>query len=489
MKTLQCAACSTDKLASEYSKGQLRKGAARRCSPCIASQQQTDAPVDDSGTAQKNLIAHELAAKVVAAVDRGGVGVRAALYDKALNVPNQLRPVVTALVSEVLRLLPRLRSALSAVDGPWPKAEVYIAAVLAYEIVVRKRPVKGASRHPIGRAVWERREALAAALPAENGGSSSTTTTASTSKPAARLPRYARVNALLASVSEIRNALKTTFNISSDEDELIPGLLRLPPKTNLHGNELVESGKLILQDRASCLPALALHPPPGAIVMDACAAPGNKTTQLAGYVGKSGKVIAFERNAQRAQTLRRMVAKASGSNKIVTVVEADFTRADTSVKGEASNATMALVDPSCSGSGGQGGHLMHRESSHEAERAEYWERVRSLASSQISILTKALSFPNVTCVVYSTCSVHKEENEEVVAAVLNECGKDGWSLARCLPEWPTRGLQNTPHGDKCVRAGEADATHGFFVARFERDGAASTSTTPMKKKKRKRVAE
>ena len=132
---------------------------------------------------------------------------------------------------------------------------------------------------------------------------------------------------------------------------------------------------------------------------------------------------------------------------------------------------------------------MHRESSHEAERAEYWERVRSLASSQIAILTKALSFPNVTCVVYSTCSVHKEENEEVVAAVLNECGKDGWSLARCLPKWPTRGLQSTPHGEKCVRAGEADATHGFFVARFERNGAASTSTTPMKKKKRKRVTE
>ena len=41
---------------------------------------------------------------------------------------------------------------------------------------------------------------------------------------------------------------------------------------------------------------------------------------------------------------------------------------------------------------------------------------------------------------------------------------------RCLPEWPTRGLADAPHGELCVRAGPADLTHGFFVARFERRG-------------------
>ena len=46
----------------------------------------------------------------------------------------------------------------------------------------------------------------------------------------------------------------------------------------------------------------------------------------------------------------------------------------------------------------------------------------------------------------------------------------GWRLARCLPQWPTRGLAEVAHGNLCVRAGEADETHGFFVARFERGG-------------------
>ena len=52
-------------------------------------------------------------------------------------------------------------------------------------------------------------------------------------------------------------------------DPLLPSLLVLPPGTNLHGHPLVERGELILQDRASCLPAWALSPPEGAKVIGA----------------------------------------------------------------------------------------------------------------------------------------------------------------------------------------------------------------------------
>lgn len=142
---------------------------------------------------------------------------------------------------------------------------------------------------------------------------------------------------------------------------------------------------------------------------------------------------------------------------------------------------MALVDPSCSGSGGAGGHItqVHADGSVAAGTDEevYWQRVRRLAASQRAIVLKALSFPKMRTVVYSTCSVHREENEDVVAAVLDAAG-DTWQLARCLPEWPTRGLDETPFGALCVRAGAADLTHGFFVARFERR---ATSTTRPKR--------
>jgi putative methyltransferase len=76
------------------------------------------------------------------------------------------------------------------------------------------------------------------------------------------------------------------------------------------------SGAIILQDKASCFPAYLLSPPIGATVLDACAAPGNKTTQLASIVGPTGHVIAIEKDKKRVETLRSMVSQAGASKRI-----------------------------------------------------------------------------------------------------------------------------------------------------------------------------
>ena len=466
----QCAACTKEVPISGFSKGQLRKGSARRCITCVSVAPQHDQAATAVDPSAK-LLAHELAAKIIGSVDRGGGGVRTALYSLP-NMPNKIRPTVTALVSEVMRELPSLLHCVDAVRGPWTsdKAVRYLAAVLVYEIVICKRAVKGGARHEIGRAVFERRDELAAAHP--QASDSGTNGDASALPPAAkkpRLPRYVRVNTLLSSVDDVRADLGDALNAKTGADPLVPHLLLLPPKTNLHGHALVESGRIILQDRCSCLPALALAPPPGAVVVDSCAAPGNKTTQLASMVGTGGTVFAFERNARRAQTLRTMVGKA-GAADIVRVCEADFTLADGTSGGgggkQLARATMALCDPSCSGSGGAGGHF-NLHGGDGGEDDEYWERVRALAASQVQIVHTAMRLPGVRTVVYSTCSVHREENEDVVASLLEATGGE-WQLARCLPSWPTRGLADVPHGKLCVRAGADDGTHGFFVARFEK---------------------
>lgn len=101
------------------------------------------------------------------------------------------------------------------------------------------------------------------------------------------------------------------------------------------------------------------------------------------------------------------------------------------------------------------------------------------------LVTKALSFAALRVAVYSTCSVHRIENEDVVARVLEATG-GAWQLVECLPDWPTRGLADAPGGKLCVRAGPADLTHGFFVARFERraePAAAHPSSRPAKKRR------
>lgn len=336
-----CSACSQERPKLSFTKGQLKKGAGRRCTSCMAAVQKPEAGDAQSTTSSSKLFLHATAAKVVAGVGRGA-GVRTLLYDDDW-VPPKVRPVVTALVTEVLKALPRLTSALACVSGPWSESDDarLLSAVLMQDMIVREQRVKGSAGHPLARAIWEHRRALldvfaseadtsaagsAAGVslqPASGANALSVSGKRTGSREAPLLPRYVRVNTLRTSVSDAIavlqrevTQLKKAGGAGIDEDPMVPGLLRLPPKTSLHSSPMVQSGALVLQDRASCLPALALSPPAGATVIDACAAPGNKTTQLAALVGATGTVHAFERNAKRANTLREMSRRVGARNAI-----------------------------------------------------------------------------------------------------------------------------------------------------------------------------
>merc|ERR1712232_964937 len=85
---------------------------------------------------------------------------------------------------------------------------------------------------------------------------------------------------------------------------------------------------------------------------------------------------------------------------------------------------------------------------------------------QSSILRHALKFPSLKRLVYSTCSVHVEENERVIEDVFKDV-KDKFELAQAMPHWARRGLEGQ---DKCLRADpQLDLCTGFFVAVFERN--------------------
>eukprot|EP00731_Ephydatia_muelleri_P001094 Em0001g1094a len=94
-------------------------------------------------------------------------------------------------------------------------------------------------------------------------------------------------------------------------------------------------------------------------------------------------------------------------------------------------------------------------------------RLEKLSKFQEKILKHALSFPSVKRVLYSTCSVHKEENECVVERVLKEV-QDSFELVHALPEWNRRGFPVFEEALKCIRIMPEDQTNGFFVAMFER---------------------
>ena len=287
-------------------------------------------------------------------------------------------------------------------------------------------------------------------------------------------PRYVRINTLQADPKEAIDML----NAQHDQlfvDAHVPNLLVLPPATSLHQHTLVQSGKVILQDKGSCLSALCLihgnEKPLKGDYLDACAAPGNKTSHLAALIAETlpslkqkGTVYALDRSSTRLASLQRRMEQLVNSNKVQVVTQhMDFLKTDPSnyetVRG-------ILLDPSCSGSG------IFTSPDRLGETPDK-SRIQTLSNFQLVALKHAMSFPKVERIVYSTCSLHDEENECVVSQALAQCGNE-WHLAppACLQHWKRRGHEagglTKVQANCLIRADKDDETNGFFVAYFER---------------------
>ena len=161
--------------------------------------------------------------------------------------------------------------------------------------------------------------------------------------------RHVRVNTLKLSVDE---ATRRLASHRPKRDPHVSDVLVFQPGTDLHDHPMVRSGEIVLQGKASCLPAAALGPKRGWDVVDCCAAPGNKTTHLAALVGDGGRVRAFDADGKRLKRLARNVSTA-GAGAIVDAKRADFLQVDP-LDPEYAGVRAVLLDPSCSGSGTAG---------------------------------------------------------------------------------------------------------------------------------------
>ena len=147
--------------------------------------------------------------------------------------------------------------------------------------------------------------------------------------------RYVRINTLKGSVesvmgvlgsegyrgvseSEFWNSTMQSVDTGDDamyfsQDACIDNLLVFPYQAPIQTSSLYKTGALLLQDKASCIPAFVLSPPCDSHVIDACAAPGNKTTHLAAMLNNIGRIDAFEIDSKRFKTLMKMVRLAGAT--------------------------------------------------------------------------------------------------------------------------------------------------------------------------------
>lgn len=213
-----------------------------------------------------------------------------------------------------------------------------------------------------------------------------------------------RFNTLKVQSPEERMRILKTLKISSDKrvswanaayyfDENVR-----PGKHPYH-----EMGLYYIQEPSAMSAAALLAPKPGMRVLDLCAAPGGKSTQLATYLGDSGLLVSNEINTQRSRILSQNIERMGIKNAIVTnedsfVLASHFPGFFNAIQ----------VDAPCSGEG------MFRKL---PEAIEQWsmENVAICAARQKEILDNAaVMLKPGGVIVYSTCTFSKEENEDVI---------------------------------------------------------------------------
>ena len=169
--------------------------------------------------------------------------------------------------------------------------------------------------------------------------------------------------------------------------------------------DIYKDGKIYMQSLSSMIPPFVVEPKPKETILDMCAAPGGKTTQIAMLSKNEALITACERNTARTQRLKYNIEKQSAKGVCVMNMDArdldDFFSFD-----------KILLDAPCSGSG----TLFKISGENFSE-----ELIQKVTKTQISLLNKAIKLAKQNGeIVYSTCSILKEENEEIISKALEK---------------------------------------------------------------------
>lgn len=229
-----------------------------------------------------------------------------------------------------------------------------------------------------------------------------------------------------------------------------------------------ERGEIEVQDEGSQLLAALVGPKRGEMVIDYCAGAGGKTLLLGALMRSTGRLYAFDVSAARLARAKPRFAR-SGLSNIVPVAIAE--RHDQRVKRLRGKAHRVLVDAPCSGLG-----TLRRNP--DLKWRQHPESLEQLLATQAAILRDAAA-----CVrpggrlVYASCSLLPEENEQQVQAFLAEHPE--FTLLDASTVLADRGITLTFDGPMLHLRPDVHGTDGFFAAVMQRQAAeAPRADTP-----------
>jgi NOL1/NOP2/sun family putative RNA methylase len=247
----------------------------------------------------------------------------------------------------------------------------------------------------------------------------------------------------------------------------------------IKGTNSFYEGKIYLQSIASMLPVFVLEPESDEIILDVCAAPGSKTTQIAMMMENSGKIFAIEQNQIRYDKLmhncglqwatiidgvkmdaRHWLADTGGAIVVLdTTADINFDR--------------ILLDAPCSAEG--------RISLDNEKTYGFWSLDNIVKKAALQSELLAMSFARLESggtLVYSTCTLAPEENEGVISGFLashTNAVLETIDIGLSDRSWWTPGLvsfgRNTVYSPellKTVRILPSDETEGFYIAKIRK---------------------
>lgn len=420
-------------------------------------------PVDPPGVPTRRA-----ALKLLDAVLRRGQALEAALHNATQGLEGPDRALAHAIAAETLRRLPDLDA---LIDGMTPRALPEDAkARMVLRIALTQMLVLGTPAHA----------AIATALPLVDGGPRKLVhgVIGALDRAAAGLPARiglpgpvalrwraahgeAMVDAAAAALAS-RAPLDLTFKDAAGTADwaerlggvsLAPGHVRLPADSPVPDLPGYGDGAWWVQDLAASLPARMLGAGEGRAIIDACAAPGGKTMQLA---AQGWRVTALDRSPARLDRMATNLAR--------TGLSADLVAADALGWMPETPVAAVLLDAPCSATGIFRRHpdVLHRVG--ERQIAELAEAQRALLDHVAGWIAPG------GLLVYATCSLETAEGENQIARFLSDHGD--FNVISPLPEALPAGI--SPKQEGWIRTGPADlagagGVDGFFIAMLGRN--------------------
>jgi len=268
-------------------------------------------------------------------------------------------------------------------------------------------------------------------------------------------PLDLRVNSLLANRDEVLHSLQAEGFAATATPYSAYGI-RLKDKPALNKHALFLTGKFEVQDEGSQLLGLLLAPKRNDMVVDFCAGAGGKTLMLGALMNSQGRLYAWDISEKRLTNLKPRLKRSGLSNVQPQLIAHEN---DSKIKRLAGKIDRVLVDAPCSGLGTlrRNPDLKFRQSVQSV--AELNEKQRAILDSAARLLKKGGRL------VYATCSLLQEENQDVVRAFL--ATHPEFSL---VPAGEVlRQLHiDLPMGDYLQLTPQQHDTDGFFAAVLER---------------------